>query len=94
MHEDDFRSDGVSRLRADLALALRAAARHGLAEGICNHFSVELPDASGRFLLNPRGLLWSEIGADDIVLVDGRGNQLAGRHEVEPTAMFLSLIHI
>ena len=89
MHEDDFRSDGVSRLRADLALALRAAARHGLAEGICNHFSVELPDASGRFLLNPRGLLWSEIGADDIVLVDGRGNQLAGRHEVEPTAMFI-----
>ena len=89
MHEDDFRSDGVSRLRADLALALRAAARHGLAEGICNHFSIELPDASGRFLLNPRGLLWSEIGADDIVLVDGRGNQLAGRHEVEPTAMFI-----
>ena len=89
MHEDDFRSEGLSRLRADLALALRAAARHGLAEGICNHFSVELPDASGRFLLNPRGLLWSEIGADDIVLVDGRGNQLAGRHEVEPTAMFI-----
>ena len=89
MHEDDFSSEGVSRLRADLALALRAAARHGLAEGICNHFSVELPDASGRFLLNPRGLLWSEIGADDIVLVDGRGNQLAGRHEVEPTAMFI-----
>ena len=89
MHEDDFRSEGLSRLRADLALALRAAARHGLAEGICNHFSIELPDASGRFLLNPRGLLWSEIGADDIVLVDGRGNQLAGRHEVEPTAMFI-----
>ena len=89
MHEDDFRSEGVSRLRADLALALRAAARHGLAEGICNHFSIELPDASGRFLLNPRGLLWSEIGADDIVLVDGRGNALAGRHEVEPTAMFI-----
>ena len=89
MHEEDFRSEGVQRLRADLALALRAAARHGLAEGICNHFSVELPDASGRFLLNPRGLLWSEIGTDDIVMIDGRGNRLAGRHEVEPTAMFI-----
>jgi ribulose-5-phosphate 4-epimerase/fuculose-1-phosphate aldolase len=89
MHEEDFRSEGVQRLRADLAVALRAAARHGLAEGICNHFSVELPDASGRFLLNPRGLLWSEIGTDDIVMIDGRGNRLAGRHEVEPTAMFI-----
>lgn len=89
MHEHDFVSQSVSRLRADLALALRAAAHHGLAEGICNHFSVELPDRSGRFLLNPRGLLWSEVTADDIVLVDAAGNKLAGRHGVEPTAMFI-----
>jgi ribulose-5-phosphate 4-epimerase/fuculose-1-phosphate aldolase len=84
-----FDSPVVAGLRADLALALRAAAHHGLAEGICNHFSVELPDASSRFLLNPRGLLWSEIQADDIVLVARDGRKLAGRHEVESTAMFI-----
>jgi len=89
MHHQDYQSPAVARLRADLALALRAAARHGLSEGVCNHFSVELPDASGRFLLNPRGLLWSEIGADDIVLVDADGTVLAGRHPVESTAMFI-----
>ena len=88
-HDKDFHSATVSQLRADLALALRAAALHGLAEGVCNHFSVELPDGSSRFLLNPRGLLWSEIGADDIVMIDVQGNKLAGRHEVEPTAMFI-----
>lgn len=88
-HLDDFQSPAVARLRADLALALRAAAHHGLSEGVCNHFSVELPDASGRFLLNPRGLLWSEIGADDIVLVDAHGTVLAGRHAVESTAMHI-----
>jgi len=85
----DFESEDVRRLREDLALALRAAALHGLAEGVCNHFSVELPDRSGRFLLNPRGLLWSEVEAADIVLVDARGKTLAGRHPVEPTAMFI-----
>jgi ribulose-5-phosphate 4-epimerase/fuculose-1-phosphate aldolase len=89
MHQQDYQSPAVARLRADLALALRAAAHHGLSEGVCNHFSVELPDASGRFLLNPRGLLWSEIGADDIVLVDADGTVLAGRHPVESTAMFI-----
>ena len=89
MHTEDYQSPTVARLRADLALALRAAAHHGLSEGVCNHFSVELPDASGRFLLNPRGLLWSEIGADDIVLVDADGTVLAGRHPVESTAMFI-----
>ncbi len=85
----DFDAPPVRRLRADLALALRAAARHGLAEGVCNHFSIELPDDSERFLLNPRGLLWHEIQTDDIVLVDFHGRRLAGRHEVEPTAMYI-----
>ena len=85
----DFDSAAVQRLRDDLALALRAAAHHGLAEGVCNHFSVELPDGSGRFLLNPRGLLWQEVQGGDIVMVDGHGAKLAGAHDVEPTAMFI-----
>jgi ribulose-5-phosphate 4-epimerase/fuculose-1-phosphate aldolase len=85
----DFDAPEVRALRDDLALALRAAAHHGLSEGVCNHFSVELPDGSGRFLLNPRGLLWQEVQGEDIVLVDGRGARLAGRHPVEPTAMFI-----
>ncbi|TFZ00165.1 aldolase [Ramlibacter humi] len=88
-HAADFESAAVQRLREDLALALRAAAHHGLAEGVCNHFSVELPDGSGRFLLNPRGLLWQEVRGADIVMVDARGGKLAGRHPVEPTAMFI-----
>lgn len=89
MHEELFYSGAVAGLRADLALALRAAAHHGLGEGVCNHFSVALPDDDRLFLLNPRGLLWSEVQADDIVLVDDAGRKLAGRHEVEPTAMFI-----
>jgi ribulose-5-phosphate 4-epimerase/fuculose-1-phosphate aldolase len=88
-HHTDYLSPTVTRQRADLALALRAAAHHGLSEGVCNHFSAELGDGSGRFLLNPRGLLWSEVGADDIVMVDAEGAVLAGRHAVEPTAMFI-----
>jgi len=83
-----FDAPVVKRLREDLALALRAAALHGLAEGVCNHFSVALPDGE-HFLLNPRGLLWSEVRADDIVIVDTEGSKIAGRHEVEPTAMFI-----
>jgi ribulose-5-phosphate 4-epimerase/fuculose-1-phosphate aldolase len=88
-HDDDYRSAAVAALREDLALALRAATHHGLGEGVCNHFSVELPDGSQRFLLNPRGLLWSEVHADDIVMADAAGRTLAGRHEIEPTAMFI-----
>jgi len=88
-HDVHYAREDVRRLRADLALALRAAAHHGLGEGVCNHFSVALPDGSDRFLINPRGFHWSEVGADDVVMVDGMGVRLAGRHDVEPTAMFI-----
>jgi ribulose-5-phosphate 4-epimerase/fuculose-1-phosphate aldolase len=87
--EAEFASPVVQRLREDLALALRAAAHHGLSEGVCNHFSVALPGGQPRYLINPRGLHWSEIGADDIVLIDVHGAVLAGRHRVEPTALFI-----
>lgn len=88
-HETDYHAEPCRQARTDLALALRAAARFGPSEGVCNHFSLELPDGSGRFLLNPRGLLWSEVQADDIVMVDVHGEALAGRHPVESTAMHI-----
>ncbi len=84
-----FHSPEVVALRRELALALRAAAHQGLGEGVCNHFSVALAGDASLFLLNPRGLMWSEVTADNIVIVDHLGNRVAGRHEVEPTAMFI-----
>lgn len=86
---DLFHSSPVRSLRADLALALRAAAYHGLGEGVCNHFSVALPQRKDWFLLNPRGLHWSEVQGHDIVLVDAQGEKLAGVHPIEPTALFI-----
>jgi ribulose-5-phosphate 4-epimerase/fuculose-1-phosphate aldolase len=76
-------------LRSDLALSLRAAAAQGLSEGVCNHFSVAVPGRADWFLLNPRGLHWSEVQAPDIVMCNAAGEQLAGRHPVEPSAMFI-----
>lgn len=80
--------------RKDLACALRAAQQFGLGEGICNHFSLAVPGRQTHFLINPQGLLWSELGPDDLVVVDAQGNKVEGRHEVEPTAFFIhSAIH-
>jgi ribulose-5-phosphate 4-epimerase/fuculose-1-phosphate aldolase len=87
--QDVYSQPEVRSLRADLALALRAAAAHGLSEGVCNQFSVAVPKTRNQFLMNPRGLLWSEVQADDIVLVDEGGNRLAGRHEIDPSALFI-----
>jgi ribulose-5-phosphate 4-epimerase/fuculose-1-phosphate aldolase len=75
--------------RIDLAAALRWADRLGLGEGICNHFSVEIPDRPGRFLINPQGLHWSEVTPGNLVVVDAAGRVVEGRHRVEPTAFFI-----
>ena len=37
----------LQELRADLACALRWAVRYDLHEGVCNHFSVAVPDDDG-----------------------------------------------
>ena len=84
-----LRNDPVSQARIDLAAALRSAARMGLNEGVCNHFSVAVPDTDDRFLINPQGLHWSEVTAADVVMTDATGNIIEGKHPVEPTAFFI-----
>jgi ribulose-5-phosphate 4-epimerase/fuculose-1-phosphate aldolase len=75
--------------RRDLSAALRWAHRLGFSEGICNHFSVEIPGRPGCFLINPQGLHWSEITPGDLVVVDADGRVVSGKHGVEPTAFFI-----
>jgi ribulose-5-phosphate 4-epimerase/fuculose-1-phosphate aldolase len=81
----------LTEARIDLACALRFAAQLGLHEGVCNHFSLALPlsDGTDAFLINPQGLLWSEILPADLVLVDVHGQKLQGKHSIEPTAFFI-----
>ena len=78
--------------REDLTAALRWAALLGLNEGVCNHFSLEVgPD---RYLINPQGLHWSEVSTADMLLINGQGEVLEGRHPIEPSAFFIhSWIH-
>ncbi|HKV16117.1 MAG TPA: aldolase [Reyranella sp.] len=82
-------NDPVTQARLDLAAALRSAARHGLNEGICNHFSMAVPGRADLFLVNPQGLHWSEISPSDLVMADFDGNVVEGHHSVEPTAFYI-----
>jgi ribulose-5-phosphate 4-epimerase/fuculose-1-phosphate aldolase len=79
----------LRQARIDLAAALRMAERLGLAEGVCNHFSVKAPGRDDRFLVNPFGLHWSEVKASDLLVVDNAGNVIEGRGKVEKTALMI-----
>lgn len=85
----------VLQARIDLTAALRSAARMGLNEGVCNHFSAEVPGRPDLFLLNPQGLHWSEVTPFDLIMVNAAGEVVEGRHSVEPTAFFIhSRVHV
>lgn len=81
--------EAIRQARIDLTAALRSAARMGLNEGVCNHFSLELPGAPDKFLINPQGLHWSELTPADLMIVDEKGEVVEGKHKVEPTAFFI-----
>jgi ribulose-5-phosphate 4-epimerase/fuculose-1-phosphate aldolase len=87
--------DSVERaMRVDLAAAFRLAVRLDLHEGVCNHFSVMLPDGK-RFLLNRYGLHWSEVTASNLLALDAAGKVLEGDGEYEKTAFYIhGRIHV
>jgi ribulose-5-phosphate 4-epimerase/fuculose-1-phosphate aldolase len=81
-------------MRVDLAAAFRLAVRLDLHEGVCNHFSVMLPDGK-TYLLNRYGLHWSEVSASNLLALDAAGNVLEGEGEFEKTAFYIhSRIHL
>jgi len=82
-------NDPVTQARLDLTTALRVAARHGLNEGVCNHFSMAVPGRDELFLVNPQGLHWSEITPADLVIADGEGNVIEGKYPVEASAFYI-----
>lgn len=79
----------LRQARIDLAAALRLAARFGLHEGVCNHFSYMVPGTDDRFLINAQGYHWSEVTASSLLLVDRDGRLIEGAAPPEPTAFYI-----
>lgn len=82
-------SDAVQQARVELAACFQAAARHGLEEGICNHFSALLPGHDDLFLVNPYGLAFREVTASTLLVCDLDGHVLAGEGRPEATAFYI-----
>lgn len=77
-NDEQAQPAAAAQLRVDLAAALRMAARLRMHEGVCNHFSAQMPGHPDRFLMNPRGRHWSRMRASDLIVIDADGNTLEG----------------
>lgn len=85
----DLDNPQVRAARVDLAASLRMAARLGLSEGICNHFSALVPGHPELFLVNPYGLSFEEITASSLLICDFDGNVVMGDGKPEATAFYI-----
>lgn len=84
-----FDTAEIHQACVDLAACFRMAARLGMEEGICNHFSAVLPGHSDYFLVNPFGLAFDEIRASDLIICDFEGNVVKGDRPPEITAYYI-----
>jgi len=71
--------------RVQLAACYRIFARLGWVELIYNHITLRLPGPQKHFLINPFGLLYSEVCASNLVKIDLAGNVIGeSRWPVNP----------
>lgn len=82
-------------LRIQLAACFRLVAHFGMDDLIYNHISVRLPGPDHHFLINPYGLLFSEIDASCFVKIDLDGNKVEpSEYEVNQAGFIIhSAIH-
>jgi ribulose-5-phosphate 4-epimerase/fuculose-1-phosphate aldolase len=84
-------------LRQDLAAAYRLAARFGWDDTLYTHFSARLasPPGQERFLLNPFGLMFDEVCASDLIVVDTTGQIISGDASMNPAGFTIhSAVHM
>lgn len=90
-----LRAADEKTLRRDLAAAYRLAARFGWDDTLYTHFSVRLPGAGERFLLNPFGLMFNEVCASDLIVVDLEGHIVNGDARYNPAGFTIhSAVHM
>jgi ribulose-5-phosphate 4-epimerase/fuculose-1-phosphate aldolase len=74
-----------AQARRELAACYRMFARRGMDDLIYTHLSCRLPDAPGRFLFIPFGMLFDEVTASNLLEVDIAGtNRSGGGKPVNP----------
>jgi ribulose-5-phosphate 4-epimerase/fuculose-1-phosphate aldolase len=69
------------QIRCDLAALYRLVAHHRMTDLIFTHISAKLPGDDETFLINPYGMLFSEIRASDLIRIDIDGNVVDDRFE-------------
>ena len=83
------------QLRCDLAACYRLVASYGWSDLVFTHISARMPGTDHHFLINPYGLLFEEVTASSLLVIDQQGNKLnESPYPVNPAGFVIhSAIH-
>ncbi len=80
--------------RVDLAGLYRLVAKHGMTDLTATHISARVPGTRDQFLLNPHGLLFSQVTASNLVKIDLDGKVIDGEYGVNAAGFTIhSAVH-
>ena len=79
----------LQKARVDLAACYRLLDQLGFNEGVDNHLTVMVPGTRDRFLCIAYGIMWSEVTASNLLLLDQEGKVLEGSGCPDPTAFYI-----
>lgn len=88
-------SEAEWRMRVDLAACYRLVDRYGMDDMFATHISARVPGKEEHFLVNPYGVLFSQVTASNLVKVDLDGNIVSDtEHVINPAGFVIhSAIH-
>jgi ribulose-5-phosphate 4-epimerase/fuculose-1-phosphate aldolase len=83
------------QMRVDLAACYRLIAHYDMDDLFATHISARVPGPEEHFLLNPYGLLYTQITASNLVKVDLDGNIVSDtEHSINPAGFVIhSAVH-
>jgi ribulose-5-phosphate 4-epimerase/fuculose-1-phosphate aldolase len=70
-------SEAERKMRVDLAACYRLIALNGMDDLLATHISARVPGKEEHFLINPYGLLFSQVTASNLLKVDIEGTVLS-----------------
>ncbi len=88
-------SEAERKARLDLAACYRLIALAGMDDGTATHITLRVPGEDNHFLINPYGLLFSQVTASNLVKIDIDGNILQEtKYGINPAGFVIhSAIH-
>ncbi|WP_431771678.1 class II aldolase/adducin family protein [Streptomyces cucumeris] len=72
-----------------LAAALRLFGRYGYEEGVSSHITVRDPELADCFWVNPFGMPFGHVRAQDLILANEAGQVVEGRYHVNQAAFVI-----